>query len=112
VPRLRSQSPYLGHRDFALDVTDVAAGAVCAVGFATALQPQALGPCTLWLQGGPAVLLFAAANAYGHARVPLPLPLLPALAGVTLVAQGAVLATPGAFAGIDLTAARTLRLGD
>jgi hypothetical protein len=111
APRLATSTPYLGNSDFAYEVLGTAPNAPCFVGFASALQAQPLGPCTLYLQGGAFALLGAVANGFGVARVPLALPQQPALAGFDLVAQAIVLAQPGALLGFDLTAARTIRLG-
>lgn len=110
-PVLGSPTPYLGHRDFVLELRAVAPHAVCAVGIAASPQSLALGPCTIYLANVIDVRA-ATANAYGVAKASLPLPVTPSLRGVALVTQGVVLASPGAVAGLDFSAARVLVLGD
>jgi hypothetical protein len=111
-PRLHTGTPYLGHRDFALEVLAAQPNAPCFVGFATAMQAQPIGPCTLYLQGGAFVLLGGVTNQFGAARLPLAIPMQTSLAGADLVAQAIVVAPNGVLLGFDLSAARTLRLGD
>ena len=109
-PRLGSSTPYLGNDDFAIELLGAAPAVPGVVGLAFGLQAQPLGACTFYLQG-VSVLVTVLTNPFGAARVALPLPSTPSLVGAQLVAQGASLATPGGFAGFDLTAARTVQLG-
>jgi hypothetical protein len=110
-PRLSSPVPFVGNLDFSVDLLDANAQSVCCVGFAPFVQAQPVGPCTLQLGGGT-VLLAAITNAHGFARFALPLPPTAGLIGAQLVAQGAVYSGSGPLFGFDLTAARTMLLGD
>lgn len=109
-PRLNAALPYLGNQDFTIELLDAAPNTVGLVGISFQVQAQPLGPCTLYLQGTP-VVAGLSTNAYGVAQLAMPLPNAPSFAGVQLVAQGAALASPGAHAGLDLTAARVLLIG-
>jgi len=110
-PVLATPTPYLGNTDFRVEVLGTAASAPCLIGFSFTTQAQPLGPCMLYLQNA-AASVFTLANAWGVARAPVPLPYAPWLRGVTFTAQAAVLQPPGAWSGLDFTAARTVVVGD
>lgn len=110
-PRLASPVPYLGNPDFCVELLDTAAAAPCLFGFSFATQPQQVGPCTVYLQNSVSSV-FTLSNAWGVANVALPLPYVPWLRGLTFTTQAAVLAAPGAWSGLDFTAAFTIVVGD
>lgn len=68
------------------------------------------GGCTVWLGGG-FVGLFQISDTFGFASQPLPLPANPALRGLDLFAQAAVL-EPASINGLVLTQGLRLTLGD
>lgn len=112
-PLLRADfAPFLGHTAFGLRVTSAPASApvVLAVDFAAAAAPLG-GGCTQYLQS-PILLQFAASDAGGAARFPLPVPQLPILLGLHLFAQGVVVDANGALGGVSLTAGMDLLLGN
>lgn len=79
--------------------------------FDTNLATVRLGPCTLYL-AAPSPLAIVATDLLGNARATLRVPDNPHLIGRDLLAQAAVLAPQGAFAGVlDFTAALRLRFG-
>jgi hypothetical protein len=112
VPVLAGSPPSLGESGVALELIDAAPAAPAAIGlsFASASVPLG-GGCTLLL-GPSAGARFLLTNATGNARQPLPVPEAPALRGLTVFAQGAVLDAAGAFAGLAFTAGLQLVVGD
>ncbi|MBL8755826.1 MAG: hypothetical protein JNK15_21190 [Planctomycetes bacterium] len=110
-PRLSAPVPFVGNADFAVDVLDANAQSLCCVGFATSVLAQPVGPCTLHL-GTPTVLVAGVTDVHGFARFALPLPPTAGLVGAQIVAQGVAWSGFGPLSGFDLTAARTMLLGD
>jgi hypothetical protein len=111
VPVLSGDVPWLPNDRFALELQRGPAHAPCLFGLSAATASQPLGGgCTLYL-GAPLGLHFAATDAFGAARLQLPLPLVPGLRGLDFHAQAAAL-DPLASGGLSLTQGRRLRLGD
>ncbi len=111
-PRLSSPLPYVGNADFAIDLLDANAQALCCVGFATTVQAQPIGPCIMQLGGGGSVFAAGTTSAAGFARFALPVPPSLGLIGAQIVAQGASASATGPYLGFDITSARVLLLGD
>jgi hypothetical protein len=110
-PGLVSGVPVLG-QTISLDLTTTIVSAPSMIALATNTQVVSLGGgCTLYLAGVTAPL-FTLTNAFGSARVTIPIRLDPALRGLTLYAQAGVVDPTGAFSGFSLTAGLRLVLGD
>lgn len=95
--------PRPGATDFALSLTALGANTSTAVLLAAAADNTPFAGCTRLVQpGGPLALLVA--DAFGSAVLPLPVPPLPALAGLHVFAQAWSLCPTGlcATAGLDL----------
>lgn len=111
VPLLVANQPRLGNDGFTFDVPGAAPSSLCAIGLSHGSQNQPLGGgCTLYLPSG-FMAFVALTNAHGFASVGVPLPVAPALRGVSFTAQGIAL-DPTVPLGATLTAALRVTLGD
>lgn len=104
--------PYLGHSQFALQVTSVPALAPTVAAFGLAAGSTPLGNGCTQLVDGALNVQFAFADAGGVGRFPLPIPADPAFVGVHVRAQGAAFDPNGAFGGISVTAGLDLAIGN
>lgn len=111
TPRLTTALPHLGNRGFALELSGTTPSAPAALLLASSTQPVQFGACAYFAQG-LAATFGATANPHGGLRLELPIPDDPNLRGVLLVAQGVMLAQPGASLGLDATAGVQLVFGD
>jgi len=111
VPVLGTDLPWVGNSTFTLQLIANAANAPAALGLSAATQASSLGGCTFYL-GNPWVGLPVVTGATGIASVAIPVPNAPALRGGAVYLQGLVLDPPGEFAGIALSAALRLVIGD
>ncbi len=111
-PILTSDTPYLGHPAFGLELIGARAASPCVFGLSAGRQAQRIPPCTLYLQG-PIVPLLAVTNRAGFARSPrFALPLDPNLRGFTVYAQAFVVDPKGPALGLSFSAGLKLVLGD
>lgn len=103
--------PYLGNRNFAVDIAGGPAAAPALLGLAPGTAPASIGfGCTVYLQGA-ITTRFAATDANGFTSLSLPIPVDPALLGVEAALQAAVL-DAGAPLGFGLTGFVMLRVGE
>ncbi len=113
VPSLAAVGPpIVGNRDFALELGSAAPSSTVLIGLTDAAIHQPLpGGCALYL---PSVTIYATqSSAAGLGRIGTPIPLDPALSGVTVFAQGFVLDPQGAFLGLAaFTQGLAIRIGD
>lgn len=107
---LRGDQPYLDNRACSLELTGPVPGGACLFALSATTQQTPLGGCTLYL--GPGEVRFAVANVFGVARLPLPVPPLPVLRGLSVYAQGAQLDPLGPFGGLSFSAGWQLTVGD
>ncbi len=111
-PILTSETPYLGHPRFGLELIGARPASACVFGLSATRQDQPIPPCTLYL-GGPIVPLLAVTNWAGFARSPgFPVPLSTNLRGLTLHAQAFVADPQGPVGGLTFSAGLKLVLGD
>ncbi|MEM7206120.1 MAG: kelch repeat-containing protein [Planctomycetota bacterium] len=111
-PRLTATRPFLGNPALRAEVADAAESAPFALGVAGQFVTVPLGSsgCS-WYLGGPLGFLPGATGPAGFGAIGLALPADPALAGVQVWLQAAVLDLQGPFFRTALTAARELTLG-
>lgn len=101
--------PWLGNGEYSLDAF-VASTAPVVFALDTAFVATAPGSCAPGLPA-PGFARIAAANAFGRANLPLPIPRDAALRGFTFFAQAAALQTGGPLAGFALTPGLRIRIG-
>lgn len=111
TPLLTSTEPYLGNANFVLELLDTLPAAPAAVALATQQGSLSLGGgCTLYL-GGTVVPLFTVTGVRGTSALRLVIAPNPALRGLPMFAQAAILDPAGA-SGAAWTAGRHLVIGD
>ena len=110
-PSITAGLPQLGNAGFSIGVAGAAPNAAAVLGLSLASLPPSpcgalvsLVPLSVILPSGLAG--FATTNALGNATVPIPLPFVPALAGITVFAQWGVAAPSG----LQLTQGATMIL--
>jgi hypothetical protein len=102
-----------GAGDFGLRLLDVPPAAPVLFAMDLATAAIALGSGCQQLLANPQTAGLVVANGNGHAVLPLPIPLRPALLGLTVHAQAAALAAPAPLLGVlRLSDRLTLRVGD
>ena len=112
LPRLTSNTPYLGNPAFALDLLSARPASACAFGLSGAMQSLPIGPCTLYLRD-PIVALLAVSDGAGFAQAPrFALPLDITLRGAMFYAQAFVVDPQGPVLGLAFSVGERLLLGD
>lgn len=112
TPKLASDDPFLGNTTFALELLDTLPQAPAVVAWSMAQTTMPLGSGCSWFLGNPVVPVFTLSGPMGATALRFPIPDVRALSGLTLYAQGAVLDPGSAFAGVAVTAARQIVLGN
>jgi hypothetical protein len=99
-----TETPMVPNPAFALTIEGAAPGAACAIGLSFGQAPLPLAPCTIGIALQPTQLIlptpafgFLQADASGVARLPLPIPPVPALQGAVFYGQGIAAAPAGPF---------------
>ncbi len=114
-PQLNSSGlPALGNATFTLDITTVPALTSVTFAFADQLGNVPLGSnCTLLVSLTSFVVLVPTmSDASGQASLPMPVPPVASLAGLSLYSQGIVVDATGPFAGLTLTNGLRFTIGE
>jgi hypothetical protein len=111
VPVLGSSVPYVGSREFGLDLGRARPAAPALLGLSPTTRTLPLGSgCSLYLVDPS--LVFAVTSGTGFASQRMTVPANPALRGSILFAQAVVLDPQSVFAGLAFTSGLALTLGD